>query len=444
MLSVHPVTYLTFPDFIHQFGYSSDTRQRLMKSFNEARQSLYEAGTTKIFVGGSFIDSKPNPHDVDLVVLLSDPFDPDALLDLKNGYKSKGLDIAFCVDVNSLSLYLSFIGHNRNGKPIRVIELIDSDSPPVRLVLNPGYMTDSIYAFKLTQSYELLAKVADQVERQAIKQYIDRLKSDYKKKSVQTLYQQCLTTEVTMPGRQGESDIQINSLVGLFLQEEKPFTLVDFGCGQGRLIAVLASLDETILNNLSYLGVDFDTTRAEAFSAERKFDSRCKSVAFTTFDDFYKSNQTADYILSINVVHEVSAEHFYNAVYLPIFYLTANGRLVIHDMERLPFGELGFVPWSGDLLKAFLGELRLPVQVRRHLSNGGIPLYSLVIRAVPSSPLSKLNFDTILLRYYQLLRQYYQKQRKSINITERLYGYYSVVIANITDNIAILTEPSTS
>jgi len=438
MPPIHLVTYSTFPNFIQQFGHSSAVRQRMARQLEAARHSLYRDGAVRIYVGGSFIDSKPNPHDLDLVVLLANQFNPDPLDNLKKALKPKGLDITFCFDVQSLSRCLSFFGYNREGNTVEVIELIDPDLPAVRLLLDSGYMTDSIYAFKLAQSQNNLQKANDAVERQAIEQYIIQLQKDYRRNSVLAFYQQCLSTEVTMPGKQGEADLQTNSLIGLFLQQDKDFTLVDFGCGQGRLIAVLASLDETILNNLSYIGVDFDTARAEAFSTEKKFERLCKSVRFTSVDQFYQSQLAADYIVSINVVHEVPAQYFYSAVYLPVFQLNADGCFVIHDMEQLPFGEAGFVPWKGDLLRAFFQEFGLAVSVRRHPSNSGTPLYSLVIKPVPTLPISKLEFDRILLPFYYRLLQHYQQERKTKNISERLYGYYSVVIANISDNIAML------
>jgi hypothetical protein len=88
----HLVTYLTFPNFVQQFGHSSAVRHRMVRHLEAARHSLYRDGAARIYVDGSFLDSKPNPHDLDLVVLLADQFDPYALSNLRETFKHKGLD----------------------------------------------------------------------------------------------------------------------------------------------------------------------------------------------------------------------------------------------------------------------------------------------------------------------------------------------------------------
>ena len=148
---------------------------------------------------------------------------------------------------------------------------------------------------------------------------------------------QCLTErEVVLSAEKGKGDVQIEQAIGFLLTETSPYKLVDYGCGRGRLLEGLRTLDDTSKKQISYVGVDLEYPyEAETFSKSTGISSE-----FYTVGDFENISIKAKYIFLINVLHEIPYCQLPKRLYNIFRSLESGGWILIHDMLQLDEGEI--------------------------------------------------------------------------------------------------------
>ncbi len=122
----------------------------------------------------------------------------------------------------------------------------------------------------------------------------------------------CLTNkDLEISAEKGKGDIQIEQAVGFLLSETSAFKLIDYGCGKGRLLEGLKTLDDARKKNLSYIGVNKEYPH-EAEKVAKNY--RIKAEFYTT-EDFEKLDLKAKYLYLINVLHEVPLNELPSRLY---------------------------------------------------------------------------------------------------------------------------------
>jgi hypothetical protein len=90
-------------------------------------------------------------------------------------------------------------------------------------------------------------------------------------------------------------------------------------------------------------------------------------------------HNTADYVIMINVLHEIPLLQLGNVLGEGISLLKKPGLLIIHDIEHLVHGERSFVPWSGEEVRTLVAQGGADVKLRKHRTKSGIPIFTLVV-----------------------------------------------------------------
>ena len=189
------------------------------------------------------------------------------------------------------------------------------------------------------------------------------------------------------PGESNEckkGDPQIISLkTGLssILTEIKLPKLIDFGCGKGTLIQILTDIQGFKTKNGAYIGIN-KTEIGENVSVAFVKSGFYKNHGslLLNYEDFLKSNDINCNIIVIkNVIHEIeSIKELGEIINHLLKILQKDGRILIQDMEKLPYYELGNCPYVVSDLKELFEENGLECITIPYESFSGIPLYTLI------------------------------------------------------------------
>lgn len=256
-----------------------------------------------------------------------------------------------------------------------------------------------------------------------------------------TFLVQSLRSPKPVAGPQGERDGAIITLCEKISSLTSEFTLVDYGCGVGRLIYGLISLDQKLLSMMTYMGVDKDTEclkkTGEAIT-NTGFDKKVKECKLMEPDGFFKMSQTVDFIFMINVLHEI---HLLSL--LPVLIelerrLKKEGHLVIHEMRELTEGELGFVAWgSEDLIKLFQNTSFKPY-LHTYKTKRGIPLINADFVRIKDENTDRRIFEYNCLDAFKFktkwIDQEFDKMRKKVEKSKR-YAFLLVFKENVESQL---------
>ena len=189
------------------------------------------------------------------------------------------------------------------------------------------------------------------------------------------------------PGESSEckkGDPQIISLktsLSSILTEIKLPKLIDFGCGKGTLIQILTDIQGFNTKNGAYIGINKTEIGEDVSVAFVKsgFYKNHESLLLN-YEDFLKSNDINCNIIVIkNVIHEiVSIKELGEIINQLLKILQRGGRILIQDMEKLPYHELGNCPYVVSDLKELFEENGLECITIPYESFSGIPLYTLI------------------------------------------------------------------
>lgn len=141
---------------------------------------------------------------------------------------------------------------------------------------------------------------------------------------------------------------------------DSPKLLIDFGCGQGRLLAALKhTKKDHELVNLHYIGIDADSAslnKCESAFKEQNFPNGARA-SFLTYDQFTLYNHyLADYIVIVFTIHEMD--------FLKLDYdlaslwqiLRQGGTLLIQDSYAPIHKEIEFICFSPQDIKTIMSQ----------------------------------------------------------------------------------------
>jgi len=438
-----PGTFLTSLDEIEtRFGGSSEIRRQLMGELKELCSRAERAGVNRVIVAGSFPSLRPHPMDLDGIVFGPPSADWELLLPYcrltPERVANVRSDFMIAPTISSLNTLLGFFTRTRDANCRGLLEIPILGMPQDKVLVNP-YLFDFVLDVQLDKAKESLESTTSFVQREALEQYIASLEKKREAQGVDDFYRQCLRAEVSMLGGRGRGDIQVNSLIGLIMANQGACRIVDFGCGKGRLISELATLDKIMLSTLEYIGLDYETSAAEATARECGLYDTCSAVCFGAFDEAKKWYGTADFVILINVLHEVPLVELPTVVSGATRLSKPNGLLIFHDMEHLVRGERSFIPWEGAEIAQLLRDSGFEASIRTHTSNSGVPLYTCMAWSPSPTVIDPHVLAGHLRQTICEKERLLVKQRSALRDepgNEREYAYLSVAIANIKEQLS--------
>lgn len=256
-----------------------------------------------------------------------------------------------------------------------------------------------------------------------------------------TFFAQSLESPKPVAGPQGETDGAIITLCEKISSLTSEFTLVDYGCGEGRLIYGLISLDQKLLSMMTYIGVDKDTEclkKTRMNITNTGFDKRVKEYRLMEPDGFFKMSQTVDFILMINVLHEIHLRSLLQVLMELERKLKNEGHLVIHEMRELTEGELGFVAWRSEDLTKLFEKTSFKLYLHPYRTKRGIPLINADLVKTKDEDTDPLTFEHNCLNAFQSkiewIDQELDKIRKEGEKSKR-YAFLLVLKDNVESQL---------
>jgi ubiquinone/menaquinone biosynthesis C-methylase UbiE/DNA-directed RNA polymerase subunit M/transcription elongation factor TFIIS len=186
------------------------------------------------------------------------------------------------------------------------------------------------------------------------------------------------TSKEAKTAKQDESILSLCKSINL----KSPKLIIDFGCGQGRLLAALEQVKpKKELANLRYIGVD-NNSKALEKCKETFLNLQLPSEArasFLSVEYFLSTNYyIADYIIVIFTVHELNVIKI--DIYLASLWrmLRRGGRLIIQDSYKPIYKELEYICFSPNEIKSILNICN-PIVKLYSIKSGKsrLPIYTL-------------------------------------------------------------------
>lgn len=191
------------------------------------------------------------------------------------------------------------------------------------------------------------------------------------------IFEESLRHPEPKPPEGGATDGAIITLSEKLMGTTSAFVLVDYGCGQGRLVSGLELLDPKVLSFMTYIGIDKNPeylTKIRSVISSSGFDRKIQRFELLTPEQFFVSNQRADFVFMINVLHEIALTDLPHVLSQLEKSLREGGHLIIHEMQELAEGELGFVSWkSEDFLEVFK-DTNLQIQLHPYKTRTAVSL----------------------------------------------------------------------
>jgi len=176
------------------------------------------------------------------------------------------------------------------------------------------------------------------------------------------------------------SDVRKTLQTLLATQPDRVIRYVDFGCGEGRCMAAFDAIPTSLRERIDVTLVDPDHPRREkaVASAQQRQGIAglhdCASIA---------SVEAADYIVAVNVFHEIVGDAFVEEFALLWERLDPDGLLHVLEIGCLPRGERGYLMVSPSGYEAFFRGLQAVPVVPEPERRGPVEFVTVVVRRGP-------------------------------------------------------------
>jgi 2-polyprenyl-3-methyl-5-hydroxy-6-metoxy-1,4-benzoquinol methylase len=187
---------------------------------------------------------------------------------------------------------------------------------------------------------------------------------------------QSLKPSESRPAIEGIGDGAIITLAEKIQGMNADFNLVDYGCGEGRLIYGLTRIDDRVLSHMTYIGVDRNQRyleRAGKIIQDTEFNKKVKKYHLVNPEKF-DSMSNLDFIFLVNVLHEIHLLDLPQVLHNFEKNLNKGGIMVVHEMRELVEGELDFVSWDEIDFREVFKDTSFDISVHPYETRQGIPL----------------------------------------------------------------------
>ena len=175
------------------------------------------------------------------------------------------------------------------------------------------------------------------------------------------------------------ADSQLNSLVTTLASEIVGMgagTIIDIGCGQGALLARLATLSEFAGNSqVLYVGVDFPEHHDSVLliARENRLNRRVEVLSLDEYACLWKTERDMPHpnaVILRNVVHELDIPQTATLFHNIADNLRHNETVIIQDLLVFPKAERGYACWTESAFKRFLQSCGFSIVVSCVIPSG--------------------------------------------------------------------------
>lgn len=263
---------------------------------------------------------------------------------------------------------------------------------------------------------------------------------DVQARRILQFYQECLQPFAPVANVDLIRDSQTRGVLEEILQGDGPADILDYGCGELRLLNALLSVETGRM--WTYHGADVEDPalrHPEIITRLCAVERLRDRWTVGTLSDARKMHQRFDAVVLMNALHELPIIDFASITESTRHVLRPGGRLLLVDTVFLPEGEPRFVPfypWEIEFL--FPGE-----KDRSYVSRSGVPI---IFYIVPQSALPCFHFLPELLDHLvkrkrdrwsylavHLAHGDFSEQRKLLGLgstKEFDYAYLNTIVAN--------------
>jgi len=189
--------------------------------------------------------------------------------------------------------------------------------------------------------------------------------------------EQCLLNPKIFKAEEGAYDGALITLTENLMEKNEDFILVDFGCGDGRLVYALNNMPDRVLKHLTYIGVDKEESiikKTEDTIKNIDFNKKIKNYHIFKIVDFFASKIYVDYIFMVNVLHEIPIYELPELLNYFEIHIKHTGKLLVHEMRELIEGEINFISWEHYDFERTFKNTSFDMSTRTYNSKSGAKL----------------------------------------------------------------------
>jgi ABC-type lipoprotein export system ATPase subunit len=239
---------------------------------------------------------------------------------------------------------------------------------------------------RLSDDSQLYAKIADMYKGFTVDLNFATQLSDANNYQIQKFADDCLKDSIALAATPGkESDPQIMVLHTAILMTPNPIIL-EVGCGKGRTLSMLSSLDDTKLSTITYVGADIKPENLKEIEEyANSIGLPGKLLKFSAVDNPVGVN--ADLCIFANVLHELSPLDMAGILNQYFHLVKENAQVFILEVLQLAVGEKDFVMFCPDAITKLcskqLSENKIEIcGISTPKSHNQTPLMNVVIKVL--------------------------------------------------------------
>ena len=261
---------------------------------------------------------------------------------------------------------------------------------------------------------------------------------------------ECMVPSQALPGDSGKGDGAMITIIDRLGGTINETVVVDFGCGNGRLLYELETLDSEALELITYVAVDIDQDcldETERNLISLGLDSKLSSFYSYTTDDFFESDILADYVFMANVLHEIPLISLNSTILGIESRLKDKSVLLIHELQEIVEGELRFISWDPPDFQSFFKNTSLRCVLHPYSSRSGIKFVNATCVKIKTDPTDDILYNDNMI---QMLRRKVERINSELReiydqgVRNRRFAYLLVLKYNIEIQISELEEIESS
>ena len=248
-------------------------------------------------------------------------------------------------------------------------------------------------------------------------------------------------TEHVRSADEGLKDAYFGGFVDKLKSIQEPTTIIDYGCGEGKLLSAMKTLPDSALENISYVGVDLLTRcryksrlAAEKYGLGEKFRNEPE---FLKPEAFLKKDFLADYAFFMHVLHEIELVCLPDIMYSLSRIIKNGGKIFILDQKELVEKERSFVLWDDKKdFEMLFKDSGFEPYARYFPTGSGKQLSSIEMKKVEDKCFTKEEAGRNCLAAYKAKQERLGKKRKTSGLSDEEYSEISIQYTNISEQIA--------
>lgn len=173
------------------------------------------------------------------------------------------------------------------------------------------------------------------------KNLVKEVSDKYYSYDIINFFQQCVKNSKPVASIENISDSQTKMILEQIFRRKTEPSILDYGCGKMRLLNALITFQNK--NNWKYFGIDISDPKLK-YPLEYSRLKKSESWSLGTIEELRKNDGQFDFVVFMNVLHELSILDMANAIEDARQHLKDSGFLIVVDTIFVLEGEPQFVP----------------------------------------------------------------------------------------------------